>query len=452
MATDPKRMASRIFSGQVELLYKGAFEAYLATIVNATILAYVQSPVIRASTVISWLVYVLVVTAARAALVYRYWHSPDRINNSGQWNLVYIAGVVLAGMGWGLGGLLLYPPEDIFHQVFLVFMLGGMAAGAVGVLASRMEAFLSFVVPTLLPVMILLFMQHDSAHATMGVMVLIYLLGLLWTAKRLHRSIAYSLHLGTENADLVSNLQIANEQLQSLSQLKSSFVSTVAHELRTPLTSIKGYVENVLDGFYGALNQQQVYHLERVAYNVDRFARLINDLLDLSRIEAGRVELNRSPVLVTQLLADIMDFFQPTADRKGVVLRTNHLGMRMIDGDRDKLIQILTNLVQNALKFTSPGGEIRIEITASTGEGFVQFGIHDTGCGIPVEELDKVFDGFYRGRSVPSQQGGAGLGLAITKSLVELHGGKIWAESQIGRGSSFFFTIPTGGGGQQADA
>ena len=91
MATDPKHLASRIFSGQVELLYKGAFEAYLATIVNATILAYVQGHVIRASTIISWLVYIFVVTAARAALVYRYWHPPNRINNSGQWNRVYIA-------------------------------------------------------------------------------------------------------------------------------------------------------------------------------------------------------------------------------------------------------------------------------------------------------------------------------------------------------------------------
>ena len=129
-----------------------------------------------------------------------------------------------------------------------------------------------------------------------------------------------------QKPDLISDLQVANEQLQRLDRLKSSFVSTVAHELRTPLTSIKGYVENVLDGLYGALNQRQVYHLERVIYNVDRFARLINDLLDLSRIEAGRVELNRSPVLVPQLVADIMDFFQPTADRKGVVLRANHLG------------------------------------------------------------------------------------------------------------------------------
>ncbi len=446
MMSNPKRMASTVYAEQVELIYKGAFEAYFTTIVNVTLLAYVLSHVIRASIIICWLVYMFVVTAARATLVYRYWRSPNRINNSSKWNRFYMTGTVLAAMGWGLGGVLLYPPEHIVYQVFLIFVLGGMAAGAVVVLTARMEVFLSFFVPTLLPMMLLLFMQHDSTHITMGGMVSLYLFGLLWTAKRLHQSIAWSLHLRTENVDLIRDLQLANEQLQKLNLLKSSFVSTVAHEFRTPLTSIKGYVENMLEGILRGQNQRQTYYLDRVKHNVDRLARLIHDLLDLSRMEAGRLELNRSPVIVSNLLDNVIDSFQPTADGKGVVFRvTTELSTLMIYADVDKVTQILINLVQNALKFTPAGGEIRVETTVTRSGSFVQFGIHDTGCGISAEELDQVFERFYRGRSVPSNLGGAGLGLAIAKSLVELHGGKIWAESQASHGSSFFFTIPTDG-------
>ncbi|WP_447977920.1 ATP-binding protein [Candidatus Nitrospira bockiana] len=241
--------------------------------------------------------------------------------------------------------------------------------------------------------------------------------------------------------DRTRELQAANEQLQELDRLKSAFVSIVSHELRTPMTSIKGYVENMLDGLTGALTDRQAYYLGRVKFNVERLTRMINDLLDLSRIEAGRVELSLTRIPVADLVVDISESLHPVAQAKAVILETRHSGPPVVMlGDRDKLHQILTNLIQNAVKFTPQGGEITLETRAEN--GFVLFCVADTGCGIPLHEQPKIFERFYRGEHVLVEQRGAGLGLAITKSLVELQGGKIWVESTPGQGSKFFFTIP----------
>lgn len=237
-------------------------------------------------------------------------------------------------------------------------------------------------------------------------------------------------------------LQTANEQLRELDQLKSAFVSIVSHELRTPMTSIKGYVENMLEGLTGALTERQSHYLQRVKYNVERLTRLINDLLDLSRIETGRVELRQEWLCIRDLTNEVVDSFQAMAQAKGLNITVQHPAtMPRIKADRDKLIQVLTNLVQNAVKFTPQGGHVRLQ-TQTLETGFVQVSVQDTGCGIRADEMDKVFLRFYRGESAPSEARGAGLGLTIAKSLVELHGGRIWVESSSGEGSRFIFIVP----------
>ena len=236
--------------------------------------------------------------------------------------------------------------------------------------------------------------------------------------------------------------EVANERLRELDQLKSTFVSIVSHELRTPMTSIKGYMENMLDGLTGHLTEKQLSYLNRVKYNVERLTRMINDLLDLSRIEADRAELALRPVSLLELGTEVLESLQSLAREKSITLEACHHDLLpIIRGDRDKLHQILMNLIQNAIKFTPAGGEVRVE-SLVRGNEFVQISVADTGCGIQPEELAKVFEKFYRGESVPSDARGAGLGLAIVKSLVELHGGRIWVESTPGAGSRFSFTIP----------
>ncbi|MBH0177983.1 MAG: HAMP domain-containing histidine kinase [Nitrospira sp.] len=238
-----------------------------------------------------------------------------------------------------------------------------------------------------------------------------------------------------------SELQTANNKLQELDRLKSAFVSVVSHELRTPMTSIKGYVENLLDGLTGALTDKQSRSLERVRHNIDRLTRMINELLDLSKIEAGRMELNLAPVPLLEIAEDIVESYQAAAREKSITLCTSpHPPLPMVKGDADKLSRILINLIHNAIKFTPHGGTIHIE--AQVRGNAVELCVIDSGSGIPPHELDKIFDTFYWSESAPVEARGAGLGLAIAKNLVELHGGTIRVESVLGEGSRFSFTVP----------
>jgi signal transduction histidine kinase len=239
-----------------------------------------------------------------------------------------------------------------------------------------------------------------------------------------------------------AQLESANARLKELDQLKSTFVSVVSHEVRTPMTSIRMQVENMLDGLIGSLNDEQSHSLSRILFSVDRLTRLSGDLLDLSKIESGTVELRREPLQLKSVVDEIVDAFRYLFAEKSVGLEVAHADETVaIVADRDKLVQVFINLLGNALKFTGNGGTIQI-LTEVQPDGFVSIRVTDSGCGIAPDELPRVFEKFYRGAGVPSGARGAGLGLAIVKHLVELHGGTVGVESTVGTGTSFFFTVP----------
>ena len=242
-------------------------------------------------------------------------------------------------------------------------------------------------------------------------------------------------------AERTSELKAANEKLQQLDTMRTTFISVVSHELRTPLTGLKGYLENMLEGLTGPIGEKQTHYLGRMKYNVERLTRMVNDLLDLSRIDAGHVVLDCTVLPMPEVLFEVIETMQPLAKSKNISLITeHHADLTRIKADRDKFHQILINLIQNAIKFTTSEGMITVK-TQLSGK-HAQFTVLDTGCGIDPSEIEKVFSRFYRGKNVPSHERGAGLGLAITQSLVKLHGGEIWVESILGEGTSFIFTVP----------
>jgi signal transduction histidine kinase len=239
-------------------------------------------------------------------------------------------------------------------------------------------------------------------------------------------------------------LRAANERLRDLDRLKSGFLSNVSHELRTPLTAIGGIAENLLDGMAGALNEKQARYITGIKDSGDRLARLIDDLLDLSAIEANRIRLTPSSFPLDNLVYEVAEMLKAVAAAKSVALevpaRNGHL---MACADSDKITQVLTNLLINAVKFTPSGGKVALTLEPSNEGDWLQVNVTDSGPGIPAAEVEKIFDEFYQ-ISQPDREKtkGVGLGLAICKRLVEMHGGAIWVDSGPGRGSSFHFTVP----------
>ncbi|HSF58584.1 MAG TPA: GAF domain-containing protein [Candidatus Binatia bacterium] len=238
-------------------------------------------------------------------------------------------------------------------------------------------------------------------------------------------------------------IRTANERLKELDRLKSSFVSNVSHELRTPLTAIESLADNLLDGVTGPLTAKQSNYMTGIKESTERLERLINDLLDLSVIEAGKSGLRPTSFSVASLLREVTDTMKPVAEEKQISLEvasTN--GYSLAWADRDKVTQVLTNLIGNAVKFTPNLGKVTMTVSRAQ-DAWLQISIADTGPGIPPEEANKIFDEFYQmSRPGREKSKGVGLGLAISKKLVEMHGGKIAVESVVGGGSKFFFTLP----------
>lgn len=255
---------------------------------------------------------------------------------------------------------------------------------------------------------------------------------------------------------LISNITTAKE----VDRMKSEFISTTSHELRTPLATIKESVMLVLDGVAGTVSPEQNRFLKMAKKNIDRLATLINDLLDISKIESGKMALKITTCNIIEIIERALEPMRILAMENGLVINEEYEEMLpSVECDADKIIQVLTNLVGNAIKFTSAGGSISVKASKcqsvkgnfidkikggkNTFRDFLVISVRDTGMGIDKNDFPKLFVKFGQlDGSLTRRSGGTGLGLAICKELIQMHGGEIWVESEAGKGSTFSFTLP----------
>lgn len=241
--------------------------------------------------------------------------------------------------------------------------------------------------------------------------------------------------------DIVRRLVEANAQLEQLNERQAAFVGNVAHELRSPLAVFKGAIDNLADNLHGPLTADQREPVAMCQHEVSRLTRLVGDLLDVTRIEAGRLPLAKQPVVLQDVVEAVRLLFSGVAKDRQIKLevRVPERPVTMI-GDRDRLQQVLVNLVGNALKFTQHGA---VGISLIDDGEAAQLEVSDTGPGIDPSDQQRIFDKFERAGG--QQEEGSGLGLPIARDLVELHHGHIWVESQTGLGSRFIIRMPKGG-------
>jgi signal transduction histidine kinase len=238
-----------------------------------------------------------------------------------------------------------------------------------------------------------------------------------------------------------AELEARHKEAERLNQLKSEFIASVSHELRTPLHTIIGFAELLGEEGVGSLNEKQKRFVHHIQTDSEHLLGLINDVLDLSRIEAGGLVVRTEALPLQTAIVEAVNAIRPQASGKQVVVREGWIPDTSVIADPLRLRQILYNLLSNGVKFTDPGGEV--VVTATVDEDFAQITVADTGLGISSEECGRIFDKFYQvGYTTTGVRQGTGLGLTICKQLVEIQCGRIWVESEPGKGSRFHFTLP----------
>lgn len=481
------------FAEQVRQLYQNSRIGLVGTFINCFIIAFIVRNVVESQIIVTWVALTAALSAGRYYLANKFFTISPPKAEVRLWYVLHIISTTLSGILWGLAGIILFPADSVSHQIFIAFVLGGMVAGAVGTYAIIMPAFLSFSIPTALPIALNFFALGDEMHVSMGVMTIIFWLLMFFTAKRLNTVLKTSLKLRFDKTDLIKELAQTNERLkeeieeretaeaealkakeraENASRSKSEFLANMSHELRTPLNHIIGFTEMLVDRSFGELNERQEESLTDVLTSSNHLLSLIDEILDLSKVEAGKMEIERSEVNLRDMLTDSLRLFKEEALKHGIRLNNYTKGIpELCHVDETKVKQILYNLLSNAVKFTPDGGVITLSAraleeparpenrpghstrttaaeqsteTEGSGTKCVEVSVSDNGIGISSENRDRIFQAFEQADGSASRRfQGTGLGLSLTKRLVELHGGRIRVESEgEGRGSTFSFMIP----------
>jgi signal transduction histidine kinase len=476
-----------IRAAQVRLLFEQLPSGLLATVVNAAILTAILWSNVAQSLLAGWLLSVLLLALGREVHRRTYLNRNPAGNESQRWGRQFLCGVAANGALWGAAGYLFFTAESYTLQVFLAFVLMGMASGGIATLSALPGAYLLFVIPALTPYGVQLLRSGDKLHLAMAGMLVLYFSMMITIGHRLYRTGRHSLRLRFQNLDLLSDLteskarqELANrelaaqiaekraaqdalqkanaelemrvgertaqlarseEALRKADKRKDEFLAMLGHELRNPLAPIRGAL-HIMQKVELA-NAQLKWAREVIDRQVTRLTRLVDDLLDVSRIVYGKISLRETPLeiktVIKQAVEGSLPFIESRQQILSVYIPENIL---WIKGDPVRLEQVISNLLNNASKYSEVGGRIQVRVEAS--EKWLTIRVQDNGIGIPPETMPYIFDLFAQAdHSLAQTQGGLGIGLTVVKRLVEMHGGRVEADSQgRGHGAEFVVHLP----------
>ena len=470
----------QVLALQLRLLCTNSSFGAGVTVLAATVLAGLQWGFIPRSVLFAWWLYMSSTSVLRSAFARGYRRQQPAFSENGKWRVKIALSLGLAGLGWGSAGFLLYPPAHLVNQVFLLFVLGGMMLGAASLLAPRPEAFLAFLVPTGLIPVVRLFVEGDTTHFAMGLLAFVYTLATLITTGRIYRTVDSSFRLQIENADLVRDLQSANEKTEALNEALELRVQERTAELQRSTEQLRNEIrqrEQAEEELLRARNLESLGVLAGgIAHDFNNFLTVVQGNIEIARVQANVGEpirgfleqaanaCRRAAALSSQLLTFskggdpvrrvvslatlVTDAVQLASSGSSIRMEVDiQQDLWLAQVDPGQIAQVLHNIFINAQQAMPDGGTIQVRATnvgvsaaQSEADRVVRISVRDNGCGISQDVLGRIFDPYFT-----TKPNGSGLGLATAYAIVVKHGGRITAESTLGAGTLFNIDLPASG-------
>jgi len=428
-----------VYSEQVKLLYKPFVTTILAAFGMATLLVLSLWQAIDNNVLLIWLFVIGGVTLLRAILAYLYAQDKHAADNSKRWGKLFILGAALAGITWGVGSIFLFHEDSLTYQVLVLLVINGVSAGSVTSLSSIRYAVYVFIVPAMLPLVVLFIMSNNELSLIITMMLIASFIFLIKSCNNIFFNTQENIQLRFLSMEKEKDLIAAKAQVEKASQAKSEFLSSMSHELRTPMNAILGFAQ--LLEYDDILNDEQQDSVFEILKAGNHLLELINDVLDLSKIEENQADLLFESVPLSLLVDECFSMVTPAAQQRGINLRHGDLNAYSICADRTRLKQVLLNLLSNAIKYNCEQGIVVLEASI-VDETKIRISITDTGNGIAKQDFSKLFQPFNRLDAKNSTVEGTGIGLSISDKLVTLMDGQIGVESEVGIGSSFWVELP----------